>query len=831
MKALRCLLITINFIFSLVSYTQNLDGLSSSNLNNINIDELSDEQIQQFLDKVKENGLTLEQAELIAKQRGVSSFQLSKFRDRIRLLQADSSRREFINISPNRSRKKIEEGDNLYSFLLFPSDSLQGKGSKLKIFGMDIFRRLDINFEPSLNAATPEGYILGTGDEIIIDVFGASEITYQQFISPNGKILIRGVGPVSLGGLTVRQAKVRLFNRLSTIYSGLKGQSPNTFINVSIGDIRSIRVNVVGAVTQPGTYTISSFSTAFNVLYSAGGPGENGSMREIQIIRKGEKIATLDIYKYLFLGEDSQNPQLLDQDIVLVKPYLNRVKLAGNVKNPAIYELKEDETVDFLLSVSGGFSEKAFKESITIDRVGKKEKRIKTVNVEHFSLEQIQNGDSIFVTSLMDTYSNRIRIQGAVNRPGIHELTKELSLSKVISLAGGLREDAYLKRGNIIRLTDSLRLTNLTFDVKEVTKGNQDILLSPEDLIVINSIFDLEEKKLVTIQGQVQIPGDYPFVSDMSVEDLIKLAGGLKENANVKNVEVARRLLADNDLSKSSDIFTFPINKDLSVNEQASSFKLMPFDIVLIKSTQLVRDQKTVKIEGEVKYPGFYALETNEDKISDLLKRAGGLTIYGYAEGAYLIRRTDYYGFNSETEEIPAKSDLLEGELFKAQQIRDLLLKDSISDTNELIEKQRIGINLPKILEQPNSKFDLILKNGDLISIPQKLETVRVRGEVLYPNTVKFTKGASFKKYISASGGFSSKAKVGKSYVIYANGSAQRTKNFLLFKNFPSVKPGADILIPVKKEQVKLSSTEIVGIASGLASLAFIVFQIVNLNN
>ncbi|MDE0471204.1 MAG: SLBB domain-containing protein [Ekhidna sp.] len=835
MRTLRYLLAAASFTFGLILCAQNVDNVSVSDLANINIDKLSDKQIQQFLNRVEESGFTLDELEVIARQRGVPESQIAKLKTRIRQLQL-RGKRDKDNVTDPLSRlRKIEENDNeennppsLFS-LLPSSDSLQNK--KLEIFGMDIFRRADIEFEPSLNVATPENYILGAGDEVIIDVYGASEITYQQVISPYGKVLISGIGPVSLGGLTIRQAKVRLLNKLSTIYSGLESRSPNTFIDVSVGQVRSIKVNVVGAITQPGTYTISSFSTAFNALYFAGGPNKSGSMREIQVIRKGERIATLDIYKYLLLGEDSQNPQLLDQDIVLIKPYLNRVKLAGNVKNPAIYELKEAETVDFLFSISGGFSEKAFKNSIIINRVGESEREVKTVSLAHFSSEQIQNGDSIFVTPVLDTYSNRVMIKGAVNRPGTYELTKDLSLSKVISLAGGLREDAYLKRGNIVRQGSDLRLTNLTFDAKEVVDGNQDILLSPEDLILLTSIFELEEKQTITIKGRVRKPGDYPFISGMNVEDLINLAGGLEENANFQNVEVTRRVFKNDDPNKSSKIFTFPLNSDSSQNEQSSPVQLMPFDLVLIKSVSHIQKQKIIKIEGEVKFPGFYALKTNDDKISNLIQRAGGLTSYGYAEGATLIRKTAYFKAKTKQKEL-AENDQFNAQMFKEQRFFKLLKRDSISGTNnleDLEERLTIGIELQKILKIPDSKFDLTLKDGDLLVIPQKLETVSIQGEVLYPNTVRFNEGSPFKSYVSSAGGFSPKAKVGKSYIVYANGTAKRTKNFLFFKDFPPVKPGSNILIPYKREGRRLTPTEVIGITSGLISLSFVVTQLVEI--
>lgn len=874
MKILKYCLILLTLFCGIHGLAQDPNDFSPSDLNSVNIDELTDEQVQSFLDKAKESGLTLEQLELVAKQRGMSSSQISKLRNRIRQLQLGANEESGITSPSSRLRESIDKESDEYSFFTFLNTSDSTESKELEVFGMNIFKSADMSFEPSLNVATPESYILGAGDEIILDVYGASEITYQEVVSPDGTILIDGVGPIGLAGISIKAAKNRILNKLSTIYSGIKGRNPNTFIQVSLGQIRSIKVNVVGNVVQPGTYELSSFSTAFNALYYAGGPTESGSMRIIEIIRGGRKIASLDVYKYLFEGNEDQNPQLLDQDVIIVKPYQNRVKLAGNVKQPAIYEIKDNETVDYLFSFSGGFSNSAFKEFITIDRIGEKEREVATISRSDFADSKILDGDSIYVTKVLESYTNRVKIDGAVNRPGYYELTSDLTLFKLIQKANGLREDAYLKRGNVIRLSKTLSLKNLSFDVLEVIDGNQDLVLSPDDMVQISSIFDLTEERIITINGQVRNPGTFPFIDSMTVEDIINISGGLKEDASTTTVEVARRLTSDDDLSKSSEIFMLTINGDLALDTDASTFILQPFDLVLIKSTPYVRQHKVVRIEGEVNFPGFYALETNEDKISDLIERAGGLTRYGYPEGASLIRRTEYYRSEFEKEELNAlvyakrkeleekfiegnpegltsyslieeqlieyekelteafkieeSTDELEARIFRAQQLRKLLVRDSVSGSGYLIERQAIGIELDKILEQEKSKYDLILKDGDLISIPKQLETVRVQGEVLYPNTVRFQEGTSFKNYISASGGFSSQAKVSKAYIVYSNGSAKRTKNFLFFRKFPKVKPGADVIVPKREPRRKLSPGEILGISSSLATIALIVNQLTN---
>ncbi len=873
MNTIKYCLIFLAIICGIQSLAQDVNDLSSSDLNSVNIDELSDAQIQQFLDRAQESGLTLQQLELVAQQRGMSSSQISKLRNRIRQLQLGTSTDTQITSPSDRLREGSEEEEDEYSFFTFLNEG-DSISNELEIFGMDIFKTAEITFEPSLNVATPQSYTLGAGDEIIIDVYGSSEITYQEIISPDGTILVSGIGPISLGGISVKEAKNRIFNRMASIYSGLRGRNPNTFIQVSLGQVRSIKVNVVGNVVQPGTYELSSFSTAFNALYFAGGPTENGSLRQIEVFRDGKNIAVLDVYKYLFEGESDQNPQLLDQDVVIVKPYVNRVKLAGNVKQPAIYELKENETVDYLLNFSGGFRNGAFKDFLTIDRIGASEREVSTVDRSEFGSEKMMDGDSIFVTKVMNTYSNRVKLEGAVRRPGYYELEPGMTLASLIAKANGLREDAYLNRGNVIRLSNSLSLKNIAFDVQEVLNNNQDIALSADDVIRISSIFDMNENQIITIDGQVRNPGVFPYIDSMTVEDLVALSGGLKEDASTSTIEVARRLTGDEDLSNSSQIFTFEINRDLEINEEASKFQLQPFDLVLIKSTPLVRQHKVVKIEGEVNYPGYYALESNDDKVSDLIERAGGLTKYGYAEGSSLIRRTEYFRTEFEKEEIQALLDAkreeleakfltestvaveyfdlveeqmleyekeltetlktedsindLEARIFRAQELRKLLVRDSVSGAEVLVDRQAVGIELDKILAQPKSRFDLILKDGDLISVPKQFETVRVQGEVLYPNMIKYQQGLSLKKYISASGGFSSKAKVGKAYVVYANGSAQRTKKFLFFKNYPPIKPGADIIVPRKEDREKIDAREIIALTSAVGTLLLVIDRLSN---
>ena len=800
-------------IFGITISAQDIQSLRGANLSTVEIDDLTDQQIVKFFERAQESGLTEDQLAIIAQQRGMSSLQISKLRARFAQIQLQEGSDGSLNTADRLRSSGFEEKIETTFFEELVTKNATRK-DELQIFGSDIFMS-EQPFESSPNVATPSNYILGPGDELIIDIYGASETTYREVISPDGKIAISGVGPISVSGISIDVAKARLFNKLSSIYSGLKGSSPNTYMELSLGTVRTILVDVVGNAKIPGTYPLSSFSTAFNAVYVAGGPSENGSMRHVEIRREGELISTLDIYTYFFKGDNSSNPSLKDGDVIVIKTYQGRVTFDGAVKNPAIYELIEGETVDDLLDYSGGFSSEAFEGSINISRKADQKREIKTVSKEEYNKALLVGGDEITVSPIIDRFTNRVSVEGAVLSPAHYQLTDELTLSELIKKAQGLREDAYLKRGNIIRLKKDFTLTNISFDINAVLDGSQDYLLQAEDVVFIPSIFDVEENKTITVQGEVRNPGEYPYVSGMTVEDLLNVSGGLKESANVSYVEIARRVVKNTESSKASEIFTVPIDKSLGLSNESSSFKLEPFDVVLIKASALYKKQNVIKIEGEVMYPGYYSLESDNDKLSDIISRAGGLTSSAYPKGAILIRRQFDEG---ETTDVVGARNL------RNEQLKDLIKRDSINELNSLSAKQEgVGIELEKALINPDSKHDLILQDGDLLSIPSELQTVRILGEVLYPTNARFDQSFSFKKYVSLAGGFSDNAKVSKAYILYANGRAQRTKRILFFKKYPKVEPGADLIIPQKPEIRKLSAQEIIGITSSIATLALVI--------
>ncbi|NQZ75372.1 MAG: SLBB domain-containing protein [Ekhidna sp.] len=816
-KIFKGLVYIIFFLITLSLYSQNISDLSK-----VDVDQLEDAQIQAYAKKAEDSGLTIQQLELLARQRGMSADQASKLRARIQKIQSNTNG-QTLRSNSERLRSEALTKDKVDVFDELARTS-SGNNNKLQIFGTEIFESA-LAFQTPSNVATPDNYVLGPGDELLIDVFGASEFTYQELVSPDGKIFLKGIGPISVGGISIKAARSRVFSTLSSIYSGMKGSKPNTFVEISLGDIKTISVNVVGNVQRPGTYVVSSFSSAFNVLYEAGGPSSKGSMRSVEVIRSGEKIAELDIYRYFYDGDVSNNPILRDGDVLVVKSFMNRVVYSGKVKQPAIYELIQGESFMDLVSYSGGTNAEGYDEHVTIHRSKGEMRSLITVTDSALNNILLKDGDSIYISKVSSNYSNRVRLEGAVEHAGFYELKSGMTLSALLKI-GVVSDDAFLDRGNIVRLRKDFVFSNVSFNTQEVLDGKIDYVLENEDLVKIPTILEIEDRKRVTILGEVNNPGEYPFVDELTVEDLITISGGLKASANTNSIEVARRVSKDSKEFKTAIIFNYSIAEDLGL-DSASAFKLQPFDLITIKASALFRTQRTITIEGEVLKPGTYALETENDKLVDVIERAGGLTQFAYPEGASLIRDLYYSAENDSETTSTGKASF-----YRKKQLDALLKRDSVNDLgSERLTKEGVGIQLADALKNPNSKYNLILQDGDVLSIPKQLQTVRVRGEVLYPTRVSYDKGSNFKDYISLAGGFGDNARIKKSYVVYANGRAERTRKFLFFKSFPNIEPGADIFIPEKPKRRPLTTGEVLGITSGLASLSLVILQIINITN
>lgn len=828
---IKKLLVLFLFLLSAGITNQiNAQSVNQQNFSNVRVDDLTDDQIRQIIKQIQSSGLPESQLEQIAAARGMQPSEIAKLRARVEAVNAKSSATgttdatvkgkdgsrsrsfegEVSDIANSDDRKTETEADAALQTL------------KSKIFGKELFANASTTFEPNLRLATPLNYVIGTSDQLLIDIYGYSEVSYSLTVSPEGTINIPYAGVTQVGGLTVEAATSRIKSKLSGIYSGLS--SGNTKLSVTIGNIRSIKVILTGEVMKPGTYTLPSLATLFNALYSSGGPTDNGSFRNIEVIRNGRKVATLDVYDFLLKGDLKNNIRLQDQDIIRVPVYQKRVEIVGEVKRPAIFELKENEDFNSLLSFAGGFTERAYKARVKVLGNTDTEQRIADVVASEYDTYLPKSGDKYFVNEILDRFENRVTIEGAVFRPGQYELEPGLTVKTLIQRAEGLKEDAFTNRAYITRLTDDLNTELISLDLQKIMNGTaEDVALMREDVISISSIFDLKEEYNVTINGEVRRPGKFDFSENMSLEELILKAGGFKESATPQRIEISRRVKNSDATSVSAriaEVFQMEVDRDLSI--EAAKFVLQPYDIITVRSSPGYEVQKQVKIEGEVLYPGFYTITKKDERLSDLVKRAGGLTALSFTEGASLKRAGSF--------ESQLDAEKESQKIAQFQRIQRNAKDSSALDVQNLaIRNSFVGINLTDVLEKPRSKKDLFLEDGDILNVPKQLQTVKVSGEVLSPNTVIYNKSKSFKSYIISAGGFGQNALKRRAYIIYANGSVRSTKKFLLFNNFPVVKTGSEIFVPKNSEKRKLTPAETVGILSGLASFGAIILGVMNL--
>ena len=825
------LLISV-FILVALLFSQETSAQSTPSLQDISqlkVDELSDDQIRKFIDRVEASGYTEDQLVIMAQARGMSQSEIQKLRRRIEQIKNSPTRNQSSNgsgISRLRSSEEIKKESDRSEFAYDPFETIvkdSTETGELRIFGLDFFKKTDLSFETGLNMPTPTNYIVGAGDEIIIDIWGASEQTYQLVVSPEGSIRIPSLGPIYISGLTIQKAKEKVISRLKRIYSTI-GRS--SYADVTLGQIRSINVHVIGAVEKPGTYTLSSFGTVFNALYSAGGPSRKGSLRNVEVFRNRKLISNLDAYAFLIRGT-GENITLQEGDVIIVRAYKNRVVFDGEVKNPAIYELLDGETLDDLMLYSGGYTENSYRGTINLRRIEKNFKTIKSIPGDSINQSVLKSGDEIFVSKISGEFKGRVTIEGPVLNPGEYQFSEGLKLSKLLDLADGFKGDIFLSRAVIVRQNEDFSLSSLSFDPQKVLNGEEDIELSDNDIIRFQSIYDLREEYSLRIEGQVSTPGKYAFVDNMTVEDLIYLAGGFKEAAARSFVEVARRLNPDSikDANRSAEIFNFSISKDLKLNGHDSKFALMPYDLVVVRKSPFYQEQEMIEIEGEVQFPGKYALQNKEERISSVLKRAGGLSPFAFANGATLIRRTEYFREQGNDEE-----SLNDAARIRKEDLTNIFAKDTLFENEKQIFRQQefIGINLQEIIDHPGSEHDMIMREGDILSVPREFQTVRVRGEVLYPSNMRFDQGSGLKKYVAQAGGFDQTAKKSKAYVIYANGASSQTSSFLFFKNYPKIEPGAEVVIPKKPERQPLSVQAWIALSTSIATLALVVQQIAN---
>lgn len=804
---------------------------AQTDYSNIKVDDLSDAQIRTMIKRAESIGYSDAQLEQMAQAQGMKSTEIEKLRLRVENIRSQSGTASKTTtgggpaVTTQNGRTYLADTLNSSSGLLGGTSGVVVKkpGAYInpKIFGSELFSNSDLKFEPNLRMATPKGYVIGPDDELLIDLTGDNEANYRLKVSPDGNISLQYVGLVAVNGLTIEQATSKLRNIMSRTYPALK--SGGSQVAVNLGNIRSIKITIVGNAVKPGSFTLPSLATVFNALYACGGPSQNGSFRKIQVIRNNKIVSTIDVYDFLLNGIQSKNIRLQDQDVINIPVYQSRVEMTGEVKRPAIFEVLSSESLEDVIRFSGGFSNEAYTAKIKVLQNTNKERKIVDIAADNFSTYYPLNGDTYVVEKILDRFENRVEIAGAVFRPGQYELEKGLTLKGLINKAEGLKEDAFQNRGYISRLSADNSQMLVSFDVQKILNGTEaDIPLFREDKVTISSIFDLREEYKVSIQGEVRAPGTFPFAENMSLESLIQQAGGFKEGASPARVEIARRV-KNSDVTSSSAVTAevFTVNVDPKLQVLTQNFTLKPFDVVSIRNSEGYQVQKQVRVEGEVLYPGIYTLSRKDERISDLMKRVGGLTPSAYAEGASLKRPGENAVHDQQSQDREQEQKV---NLKNLQRMKESGAQDTTSI--DVLSSDLVGINLAKAMKSPLSRYDLIMEDGDVIRVPRQLQTVKVIGEVLKPNSMVFIPGRTLKQYISGSGGFSFNAYKKATYIVYPNGSVEAAKKFLFFNNYPRVTPGSEIFVPKRAERSKLGIAGLVGLSTAVASMAAIIVSL-----
>ena len=698
-----------------------------------------------------------------------------------------------------------DETTSLYPNQIQPEEALY-KGSR--VFGRDIFNNTELTFEPAMNIATPRNYVVGPGDNVKVDIYGASQKSEVYTVSPDGDITIEGYGPINISGLTIDQANARLRSTLGSRYS-------SSSIKMSLGQTRTITVNVMGEVKTPGTFTLSAFASVFHALYMAGGISEIGTLRNIKVYRGGRLVTVVDVYDYILNGKLKGNVRLADNDVIVVGPYDSMVNISGKVKRPMYYEMKKNESVGTLLKYAGGYESDAYTKSIRIIRNNGAKRSVFNVNEFDISSFKVTDGDEVSVDSILDRYENMVEVKGAVFRPGMYQLGGEITTVRgLLEQCDGVTEDAFTARGVMHRMNADRTLKVISVDVEGILKGTTpDMALQNEDVLFIPTKTEHQTDRTITIHGEVQYPGIYRYADNETLEDFVLQAGGLKETASTVKVDVSRRIYDAKATTTDSLIaktYSFAL-KDGFVVDGEQGFILQPFDEVYVRRSPGYRTQQNVTVDGEVNFPGDYTLTKRETRLSDVIKAAGGTNLTAYVKGARLERKiTD--------EERIRMQQVLKMAQSKADE------KDSINTRKlDLGDKYYVGIQLDKALATPGGDEDLVLREGDRIIVPEYTNTVKISGEVLYPNTVAYKKGAKAKYYINKAGGFGQRAKKSHTYIVHMNG----TVNQMGKGDKPT--PGSEIIVPTKPKTDAAQLSQWLAIGTSTASIATMIATIANL--
>lgn len=777
--------------------------------------QMSDEAVVKYALEGRQSGKSDQQIgkELLA--RGVTPEQVERLKQKYEDSRTSSETVAADQVISGQRRERPRSSSDTLAVEIPPVPDPAERGADSRaVFGRNVFRSRALTFEPNENQATPENYRLGPGDEVIIDIWGENERSLREEISPEGNIMVEQVGPVYLNGLTIKEANAKLRGVFGQIYAGVSGDSPASEVRVTLGRLRTIQVNVMGEVEMPGTYRLSSFATVFHALYQAGGVTDIGTLRNIRVLRSGREVASVDIYKYLFHGDSKDDIRLEEGDIVLVPSYDLLVEVTGCVKRPMRYEMEAGEPLSQLLAYAGGFTGDAYGREVRVVRTMGREHELFNVDSVGYGTFALMDGDSVAVGRVLDRYANRIEVQGAVYRPGMYELGEGThTVRELIGRAEGLREDAFRGRALLFRERDDLTPEIVAVDLEGVLSGRlTDISLRRNDVLVVSSVHDLEDRGGFTIGGEVARPGVYPYAAHTTVEDLIVQAGGLLDGASTVKVEVSRRLKDPKSTTPSNGVgkvYAFSLKEGLVVDGEAG-FELAPFDVVEVRRSPGYQPQRQVVLDGEVVFTGNYTLIRKNERLSDLVKRAGGITDDAYVRGGRLIRRMN--------EEERAVRDAA---LRAAQQNRGA---DSVSLEKLMADDYyAVGIELDKALSNPGSDYDVVLREGDRLVVPEYVSTVKINGDVIYPNTTVYLKDKRVKYYIAQAGGYGARAKRNKAYIVYMNGRVARVKGRA------KVEPGCEIIVPSKRDRKRMGIAEILGLTTSAASIGTMAASIANM--
>lgn len=793
--------------------------------------QMSDQQIMNFIAQEQKAGTS--QSRIVTKlmQKGVKIEQIRRLRNQYskQISKAGMSGKadEAVSEVDSRMRKpesqtndasksrsvfsandaNIEEG-----FQVTEDNYLQRKvttdTTKIKVFGRDIFNNKMLSFEPNMNIATPQNYVLGPGDQLIIDIFGASQKSVEAQVSPDGTVIIPGYGPVKVSGLTVAAAQAHIRSTVGARYSSSK-------LSLSVGQTRSLTVNVMGEVKVPGTYTLSAFSTVFHALYMAGGINDIGTLRNIKVFRNGRQITVVDVYEYILNGRLAGNIRLMENDVIVVGPYECLVDIAGKVKRPMFYEMRPTESVGTVLKYAGGFTGDAYKKAVRLVR--KSGDRFTVHNIEEFDMNtfKVTDGDSIAVDAILNRYENMVEIKGAVFRPGKFQLGRDItSVRNLILAAEGVTEDAFTAHAVLHRMRANRTLEVISIDVAGIMSGTvADIPLKNEDVIFIPSEKDRLDERTLTIEGEVMMPGVYEYADNTTIEDLVLLAGGLTDAASTAKVDISRRIIdakakqSGNTISKT---YTFELKDGFVIDGQAG-FVLEPYDIVQVRRSPTYQEPRNISVEGEVQFGGNFTLSTKNQRLSDAIKSAGGFTDEAYVKGARLIRQmTD--------DEKARRNDLLK-QIEASQGSQDSINMNKIDISNTYT----VGIYLDKAMEHPGGDYDIVLRDGDRIVVPEYNGTVKISGNVQFPNTVAFNEKKGYKWYINKAGGFGNHAKKSSTFIIYQNGTMAEVGRGT------KVEPGCEIVVPTKPKKDMSAITQWISIGSSITGLAAMIATIANM--